>query len=134
MLMPLILMPAAFAFFALALAKRAGYRDAFLGSALICGLITVLSTELLSLGAELNRPALTTVWALATLTGAVWLLRSAAGLKLPSINKSDRLSIVVTGTLITVVAAATAATALIAPPNNWDSMTYHLVSGSCAND
>src|SRR5271155_6281278 len=114
MLMPLILMPAAFAFFALALAKRAGYRDAFLGSALICGLITVLSTELLSLGAELNRPALTTVWALATLTGAVWLLRSAAGLKLPSINKSDRLlSIVVTGTLITVVATATAATALI---------------------
>jgi hypothetical protein len=96
---------------------------ALFSRAAIAGIVVTILTEALSLFGGLTRVWLVLGWTL-VLGAGVRLLRRhppAPGpdASAPSMPRSARA--VVAGVL-----AITAAVALLAPPNNWDSMTYHM--------
>jgi hypothetical protein len=120
-------------------------RVGFIKSAILfTGLIT-LTTELLSLGQALNTGNIVVFWSLASLTCIILLFRRSGKIKnnrpiLPSdlaqLQQARRASkprdrnrntinqIAWAGIVITLIICLV--TALIAPPNNFDSMTYHM--------
>ena len=100
---------------------------------LFIGLVVATSTELLGLFDLLNRPGVAGAWTIVLLFQGVlfWRCREAVlsvlrvwKQKLRS-YRPDRLTVVV-GIYLTVVLGSTAVTALVAPPNNEDSMSYHM--------
>jgi hypothetical protein len=93
----------------------------FLGSAAF-GLALTLITEGLSLGQRLTPGWLAASWGLAGGI-ALWALRGRRLGKLPARATSlPRGACAAVGTIL----AVTGAIALLAPPNTWDSMTYHM--------
>ncbi len=109
-----------------AFARRGGgSRASFLAAALTWGVLVAILTEGLSLFGLLTRNALAASWAAATLTATTFARRGRA----PVV----RLAWAWPGWVVGLFAAATAAVlgvtllvALAAPPNTYDSMTYHL--------
>jgi hypothetical protein len=104
------------------------WRTAFLKAAGILGLLIWLGTEFLSVLGALSLQGLAVCWTLACVTvGALWVMRRRSGLRLcaPGRERLDVLS----GSLLLCtlfIAAATGIIALVSPPNNYDSMTYHM--------
>jgi len=115
-------------------------RNNGLGDAVVKGFVIVLvaiavTTEIATLFDAISLPVMASVWAGLVLAavGLAW-RRRAAGIAPQRIATSlaalfsgrdlaEPLALVLTG----IVLAATLATALLAPPNTWDSMTYHMV-------
>ncbi len=109
-------------------------REAFLKAAVATGLIAAGLTELLSLGSWLAFRPVLCAWALvlaAQLGGAArrrrylaspgaWVSGAASGFK--ALAWEDRMSLALAGAAVVVCAA----TAFLSPPNNFDSMTYHM--------
>jgi hypothetical protein len=101
---------------------------AFIKAAVVWGLLVVANTELLSLLRALSHLWLSIAWAVeCCLAGlGAWQRRVelAERLQLRSLN---RLWHPVLGAVvpIVIIVAATGVTAWMAPPNTWDSMTYH---------
>lgn len=97
--------------------------------------ITLVLNEVFSLGAALTQPNVALAWLGVTLVQG-WLVAHRVNYRLqglkaairplvqfsPGLTGLDRL---ILGGIILVL-GITLATALIAPPNNWDSMTYHM--------
>jgi hypothetical protein len=105
------------------------WRVAFLKAGVVYGLVVVANTEVLSLVGVLGLPALLAVWALVSGVAAlgVWQRRHelAAQLRvLSSYHAWHPHALAVAPVL--VIIAATGVIALIAPPNTWDSMSYHV--------
>jgi hypothetical protein len=103
-----------------------GVRESALRAFVVWGALVFVVTETLSLGHYLNTPLLPSVWAAVTLLLIAYhklteseydYNRVAARL-----GSLDRLSAL----LFTAVLGLTLIVALAAPPNNWDSMTYHM--------
>jgi hypothetical protein len=94
----------------------------FLGAAALGGALTLI-TESLSLGHRLTPGWLAVSWGLAGGIG-LWAFR---GRRLDSAPPARMMPMprVALGTIGTIL-AVTGAIALLAPPNNWDSMTYHM--------
>jgi Dolichyl-phosphate-mannose-protein mannosyltransferase len=106
-------------------------RLALLRASLVCGVLMVASTEVLGLFHALTRPWVSAVWGVAAIGLAAAVIGRArrgqlrAGDLLPSARRADP-AVLVCVAGCAVVAAVTAFIALVAAPNNWDSMTYHL--------
>jgi hypothetical protein len=83
--------------------------------ALIWAALAVLALETLGLAGAIGAPALTGFW-LAVSAGAGWHCRSRPALP------SWSWSLAAGGLILALVLV----TALLAPPNTWDSMTYHM--------
>lgn len=106
-------------------------RLALLHASLVCGVVMVTSTEVLGLLHALTRPWVSAVWGVAAIALAVAVIGRArrgqlrVGDLLPSARRVDPVVwMCVAG--CGIVAAVTAFIVLVAAPNTWDSMTYHL--------
>ncbi len=127
----LILLPIiCFVLFALVLAVREerGWREAAVKSAMGCFIFVLLSTEVLSAFNALTTGSVALAWTLFLVIMAAVLSRLRD--RLPQIFRT--FTVRRTGwetfvlSVLGVILGITAFNALIAPPNNWDSMTYHL--------
>ena len=102
-------------------------REAFLAASIIWGMAVTLLTELPSLWNGLNYPSLVTGWVMLVLLIIPFLLcsyQSRPARSIPdSVHFSNNVLILFP---IAVIIAVTLLIALIAPPNNFDSMTYHM--------
>jgi hypothetical protein len=106
-----------------------GWRRAFVRSFLLVGSYMVLANEALSLIDWITPAALTVVWALPILLAIGWTgmaYRRGVRIEMPAFR--SRLTVVewvlVAG--VAVIAATVMVVAWIAPPNTWDSLTYHM--------
>jgi len=117
--------------FLIAQTRRANWRESFLISALTWGVLVTLSTEFLSLFQWLNLPGVLVTWLLIDGGLAMLLQRQLTPGKIPQLlppMKSWQLSQFQVSLLVgvAVIVVLTGTIALLAPPNNFDSMTYHL--------
>jgi Dolichyl-phosphate-mannose-protein mannosyltransferase len=106
------------------------WREAFLYSAILCATLAFVFTELLSLRSALRLWPLASCWALLIVT-VVPLFLGGARLKCfksfkPSLESQIPIGNCLLLFWIIVVLGTTALTALSSPPNNWDSMVYHM--------
>jgi hypothetical protein len=109
-----------------------GWRRSFLNAALAWGVLVTASTELLSVVDALTTPAILLVWVagLGAATVGLFYLRRKRCLDRPSTSSTaaTSLSAIDSSMLagVCAVAVAVGVVALLASPNTWDSMTYHL--------
>jgi 4-amino-4-deoxy-L-arabinose transferase-like glycosyltransferase len=100
-------------------------RAAFLSASIVWGVYLTIVTELLSLFGALTKGWIALAWGGATAVGiAVFLAIGKQGAR-PSRAPLSRADLALFGGLA-FIGLATFVTALAAPPNNWDSMTYHM--------
>lgn len=101
------------------------WRAAFLLSSVVWGCLVTVFTEFLSFFTLLTFGGLALCWAAATVVAV--LLNFP--LKKPwPVWRLPRLSVIETGFIggIALICLATFIIAIVSPPNNWDSMTYHM--------
>jgi 4-amino-4-deoxy-L-arabinose transferase-like glycosyltransferase len=99
-------------------------RLVFLLAAAFWGVLLVFITELSSLFHVFNYPVLSITWALLTIVLGVWAFVPWKRIVLAPIRLELLQWLQIA--CIAAVAALTLAIAIIAAPNNWDSMVYHL--------
>ena len=130
-----LLTPLVFGFLLLCNSDTGPWRRSFLSASVYWGVAVTAITELLSLGQRLNPLALLSVWALLSLCSVLLL-----SIQRPQALYANGLSFVSSGmnavrqqpllgfflAIAAVIFALTLVLALVAPPNNWDSMTYHM--------
>jgi hypothetical protein len=127
----LIFVPAtAYILLTLIFAPRAGVRE--ISEGLVKGHIVIFafiafSTEVLSLIHGISFPALLNVWLLFLLVCLVTVFRPGKkhGFNLPVLQRITPLTGFSVGA-IALILASTFAAAILYPPNNYDSMTYHM--------
>ncbi|MDC0834852.1 glycosyltransferase family 39 protein [Geitlerinema sp. CS-897] len=102
------------------------WTDAVLSGALCWGAFVVVTTELFGAFQALTGVSLTLAWGLFDLL-AIFYIAKYQPREMPktSMSHSSWFQWFLVGCTIALVATI-AAIALIAPPNNWDSMTYHM--------
>jgi len=102
-------------------------RESFLQASLIWGLLVTAITEWLSLYKMLTYNSLTIAWLLIVLLLAL-LYREQIVRKVNFTIHREKMQIVVLVCIfgVTFIILTTGLIALVSPPNNWDSMTYHL--------
>ena len=119
---------ATFAAILLWFASRAGLRLAFLKAAVVCGLVVVAITEVLSLFGLLSALALAGAWILIGTCAVVGVWRNRATIaerwRLRSLERTRTL--ILAGVPVGLILVATGVIALVAPPNTYDSMAYHM--------
>jgi 4-amino-4-deoxy-L-arabinose transferase-like glycosyltransferase len=134
--MILLAMMFALAFALLAAQAQWEWRRALLGATTVVGVLVVLSCELLSIGSTLDADRLFVFWTTSLVVGLVvvtWLIRTPD----PSWRREPEhregtgahaLDWVVRAGIcfLTLESLALLLVALLAPFDNWDSMTYHL--------
>ena len=110
------------------LSERTSIRQSFLRASVLWGVYAILSVELLSLGRMVTKIGLSIAWLLPLAIGSLWLvIRQKSGhplrfsFEIPS-DHIERIFLIV----ILVIAGITATVAILAPPQTWDSLTYHL--------
>lgn len=110
--------------------KREGeWRAAILGAAVAFGVLLTAITEILSIFRLLSFTALWLTWLAASLVlGAVYFV-TPRRVEAESPRETSWLPLSEFWPLlgVAVIALAVAVTALVAPPNTWDSLTYHMV-------
>ena len=140
--MPILLFIGSFIFtiliFRLEITGKDGWRSSFIKSSLVFGLIIALSTELLSVFAALHFNSLLILWSalFIGIAGAAlhrifefWRSKGETAIfpayfraKLDLLDAIDRICLIVTGAILCMTLLA----ALVSPPNNLDSMSYHM--------
>ena len=105
------------------------WRGTFLLAALAWGLLVTAFTEGLSFFHILDRGLLAILWGASILTGALYLILSKRKLtrviavpRLPKLSRFERTYVIGAILIVSVIGVC----AWFAPPNTWDSMTYHL--------
>lgn len=123
----LILLPiACWAAITIVLVKRGmPGRAAFLAASVVWGVLLTFVTEVLSLFGALSKEWIALSWGGATLAGIVVFFADGNRGSRPSLAPVSRADLALFGGLA-FIGLATLITALAAPPNNWDSMTYHM--------
>ena len=102
--------------------KSCGWRDAFIHAGVVWGILVVVATEGLSQMGQLRFLPLALFWSAGAAVAAAFIRKSSRWIQIPHIK-----SVVTIRTLPLIgVAATTLLVALVAPPNTFDSMTYHL--------
>lgn len=118
-------------------ASRLNLREAFLIAVVVWGMIIVLLNETLSIYQSLSFPYLSVSWILLTWLGLLFCTclpaDQHANLQVLNLKKKVFLAIhnltlldIVLLTLISLILFLVALTAVMAPPNNWDSLVYHM--------
>ncbi len=109
--------------------KQGEWRAAFLSAAVIWGVLLAAITETLSLFKAISFWPILGIWSLCLIAFAIYWIRVAgnpknlpANFKLPDVS---RFELFLLGG-IAFIAGMVGLIALIAPPNTWDSMTYHM--------
>ena len=103
-------------------------RDAFLAAWGVFGLILLLITEALSAATSFAFPQVLTCWIVASALASVFFARFRLTRKSPIVRTplpSDPIVLLCAGFTISVLILV-GAVAIMAPPNNWDAMTYHM--------
>jgi hypothetical protein len=106
----------------------ADWREAALGASVAWGVVVVVLTEGLSLFAALAFGPLLLAWCLITCASVVVCVRYWPNVPVLALGPFRR-ELVLPSLLIagmSFILLATAVVALVSPPNNWDSMTYHM--------
>ncbi len=110
--------------------KESQFRLAFIKACIVHSCLIVFSTEFLSLSRSLDFTHVASLWLIISLMSCSVLwnrncrLSNSRSFKfnLETLDRASQLSIFFT----IAIASISLLTALIAPPNNWDSMTYHM--------
>jgi hypothetical protein len=107
------------------------WRAAFLQSAIVHSSILVIATEILSLSHNIVPAAIQALW---ILSASIHIVALGLGLRRRGLSRDRFTSLQQTSRLekfalvgIIAILAICGITAFIAPPNNYDSMTYHMV-------
>src|SRR5262249_16258873 len=111
-----------------ALAANHELREAFIMAAAVWGLVVVVSTEVLSLFNAVTAPFLIVLWTAACAASAslVWQRRVRLRTRIP-VDRAGVLARAAAAVLpLLPIAFLTGLVAVMAPPNTWDSMTFHL--------
>ena len=110
-----------------------------MAAAVIWGVLVVVSTEALGLIGQFRFPYVVGFWVVASSIAAVAVVKGGR-IGLPPIRLPQTPALVIGPFPFAVIAAPTLLVALVAPPNTWDSMTYHMArvahwvyQGSVAN-
>ncbi|MFC1510759.1 ArnT family glycosyltransferase, partial [Candidatus Omnitrophota bacterium] len=95
----------------------------------ICyGLFITLSTEILSLFNQINYPIFLLIWILTAILTGFFALKGINKVKIKTLLTCSPISlsgkILILGVIL--ICCATALIAYVSPPNNYDSMTYHM--------
>ncbi len=106
-------------------ASTRDWRYALLCAGIVGGLLVTASTEILSLLGQFRFSLLAAFWVAATCVVAVAVLRRGRP-ALPTLGLRLDWRIALAALPFAVILAATLLVAVIAPPNTWDSMTYHM--------
>jgi len=129
----LILLPAtAYSLLTLIFARRLSVGDiseAFIKAHLVIFAFIAVSTEFLSSIQAISFPGLLIAWVLFLLVcfafATLLIYRRSKGLNVPVLQLLTPLTAILVGVIVFIL-TATIATAVLYPPNNWDSMTYHM--------
>jgi hypothetical protein len=103
-----------------------GWRSASLRAAVVWGAYLVLLTEFLSLLEAIDVLWLVIGWLVPIVVTGAWFLkrkRTGAPLALPRLHLPSN---IVIASVVAVVVIVTATVAWFAPPQTWDSLTYHM--------
>jgi 4-amino-4-deoxy-L-arabinose transferase-like glycosyltransferase len=109
--------------------RPACWRDSFLGAAVIWGGCVTVITQVLSLFSHLTLGWIVALWGLACYAALFAAMRAqGGGDPVSELRGALRVAPIILFLLCGVAAlvAATGVTAVLAPPNTWDSMTYHM--------
>ncbi|ACB52350.1 hypothetical protein cce_3002 [Crocosphaera subtropica ATCC 51142] len=105
------------------------WRFSYLSAVIILGSLVALSSEFLSLFNLITYPMIITFWIITNLVLAGFYYRSISkkqrvfpSFHFPKITRLSGLILIGIGVITMLVGFV----AVIAPPNNWDSMTYHM--------
>ncbi len=101
------------------------WRDSFLSALIIITLLLLLATEVLSLFTALSYWPLLSAWSIIGLTLLAFVVRAGKKIStpiLPGLTRTEISMIVVMALVFSAVLLA----AILAPPNSWDAMTYHM--------
>jgi 4-amino-4-deoxy-L-arabinose transferase-like glycosyltransferase len=108
------------------------WRSAILSAAIVWGVIVALSTEILSLFKLLTFEWLFGLWLVVDILGLIVYLKFNLKFKdfqpIFDKNQDEKFPNILIGllTAISLIFAAVGLIAIVSPPNNWDSMTYHM--------
>jgi len=104
------------------------WRSAILSAAVVWGVIIVLSTEIFSLLRLLTFEWVFGLWLVADILGLIVYLKFRSIKPIFEKNQDEKLPSVLIGLLggVLFIFAAVGLIAVVSPPNNWDSMTYHM--------
>ncbi|MEG3862355.1 glycosyltransferase family 39 protein [Microcoleus sp. herbarium12] len=104
------------------------WRRAILSAAIVWGVIVALSTEIFSLFRLLTFEWVFGLWLVVNILGLIVYLKFKSVNPIFEKNQDDRFPSVLRGLLggVLFIFAAVGLIAVVAPPNNWDSMTYHM--------
>lgn len=104
------------------------WRSAILSAAVIWGVIVALSTEILSLFKLLTFEWVFGLWLVANILGLMVYLNFKPVKPIFEKSQEEKFKSVLVGLLggVLFIFAAVGLIAVVAPPNNWDSMTYHM--------
>lgn len=107
------------------LLNKDNFRESFLFSAITCGLFVAISTELLSRFELISYVPLVFSWILFLAVLLVWRYRRGKTVNYPLYGEltADQKILVI---LLASVACIGGIAAIVAAPNNFDSLTYHL--------
>jgi len=106
-----------------------GWRRTFIRSFVATGSFMVLGNESLSLIGGITRLGLAVLWSLPILAACLWAVRTlqrGKSISLPEWRVSFTFGEWVLLLGAVSIVGVTAAVAWIAPPNTWDSLTYHM--------
>ncbi len=127
----LILLPIiAYVLLILIFAQRFAFKEvieAFVKAHIVIFAFIAVSTELISLMHAISFTGLLIPWILFLLVCIIILIknRKNKNIKFPSLNGITPFTLFIYGTVF-VILITTLLTAIIFPPSNWDSMTYHM--------
>jgi len=131
-MLALLILPLWLCLFGILSKRFPDWRDAFLAACTVWGIAITALTEGLSLFDALAFWPLVTAWLLISASAAALLWVSVPRAAMVSVRtvfseipRETSQRILLSG--IGVILFITACVALISPPNNWDSMTYHLI-------
>ncbi|MEG3839233.1 glycosyltransferase family 39 protein [Microcoleus sp. herbarium14] len=104
------------------------WRSAILSSAVVWGVIVVLSTEIFSLFRLVNFEWVFGLWLVVDILGLIVYLKFKSVKPIFEKNQDEKFPNFLVGLLggVLFIFAAVGLIAVVAPPNNWDSMTYHM--------
>jgi hypothetical protein len=111
----------------LAFNKNNCWRSSILLGAIVWSVILTAITEFLNLFQAINFWSLVVAWGLINIILVVFYIKvNGKRLERLQFNRQIPLNLIVLLVGVTFIAATTGLIALVAPPNNWDSMSYHM--------
>lgn len=105
------------------------WRNSFLSASLVWGLLLVAITEFLSLFGQISFSAVLGLWIASVVVGVICFIRVGGSMPESSIRSLvgglSRFELSLLAGVV-IIAGTVGMIAWISPPNNWDSLTYHM--------